>query len=236
MAIRYSTGLRNALLGGKKSLTASTISLNASGNVLADSGNGLKFLLPGDVIVVAGAAQSGNNRDWKVATVAPDGSQVTLDAAPTTESAGASITVALANSRSFKDLFRYGVMEWRTGEQPESADHAETGEKLLRITLNSGAFSPGNPLNGLEFEDEPTEGVLEKAAAQIWSGLGLANGSARNFRFYDNRYETGASTTAIRFDGSIGIAGANAKVGKTEVTAGRAQYVNSMKIVMPQEG
>jgi len=236
MAIRYSTGLRNALLGGKQGLTAATISLNASGNVLADSANGLGFLLPGDVIVISGAGQTGNNRDWKVATVALDGSQATLETAPVTETAGASITVALANSRSFKDLFRDGVMEWRTGEQPESADNAETGEKLLRITLNSGAFTPGNPLNGLEFEDEPTDGVLEKAAAQIWSGLGLANGSARHFRFYTNRYETGASTSAIRFDGSIGVSGANAKVGSTEVTAGRAQYVNSMKIVMPMEG
>lgn len=90
--------------------------------------------------------------------------------------------------------------------QPADSDAAETGTLLCLVTLASGAFVAGQAANGLEF-DAPVDGVLSKAVAETWSGVGLAaagTGTAATWcRFYANAYVTGASTTAARFDGAI---------------------------------
>lgn len=102
-----------------------------------------------------------------------------------------------------------GVLAIYSGSQPTDADAAETGTLLCLITVGSGAFTPGVATNGLNF-DAPVAGVLPKAAAETWSGVGLAAAGTGTvagwFRFYDNNQTTGASTTALRFDGAISTA------------------------------
>jgi len=93
--------------------------------------------------------------------------------------------------------------------QPADTNSAETGTLLCLITLASGAFTAGVATNGINF-GTPANGVLPKASGETWSGVGLpAAGSgttATYFRFYANEYVTGASTTAVRFDGAISTA------------------------------
>lgn len=92
------------------------------------------------------------------------------------------------------------------GTQPATADAEELGTLLCLVTLNGGAFTAGVATNGLNF-DAPVGGVLSKAVAETWKGNGLAAAgtgtTATHFRFYANAYVTGASTTAVRFDGAI---------------------------------
>lgn len=108
----------------------------------------------------------------------------------------AAIRTALAN----------GVIGIYSGTQPATANDTEGAAVLLmRITLNGGAFTPGSATNGINF-DAPVDGVLSKAAAETWSGTGLADGTATWFRFYSNAMTTGASTTAVRYDGAISTA------------------------------
>jgi hypothetical protein len=99
-----------------------------------------------------------------------------------------------------------GVLAIFSGTQPSDCNSAETGDLLCLITVASGAFVAGEATNGLNW-DAPIAGVLPKAAAEIWSGNGLAAAGAGTaagwFRFYDNSYTTGASSSALRFDGSI---------------------------------
>lgn len=91
--------------------------------------------------------------------------------------------------------------------KPASADLAETGTLLALITLNGGAFSAGSPTNGLNF-GTAANGVLPKAT-EIWQGNGLpaagAGTNATYFRMYANAYVTGASSTAVRYDGDCAI-------------------------------
>lgn len=95
--------------------------------------------------------------------------------------------------------------------QPADAEYAEAGTLLALITVSSGSFTPGVATNGLNF-DAPSAGVLSKAAAETWSGVGLAAAgtgtTATYFRFYDNSQDTGASPTGLRFDGAIGTTSA----------------------------
>ncbi len=108
---------------------------------------------------------------------------------------------------SVKTVMNDSVIHIYSGAQPATADDVETGTLLMIVTLDSLAFVPGLPGNGLSM-DVSTLGVLAKTAAETWSGNGLAAAGAGTvagwFRWYDNAVVTGASTTAVRVDGAIG--------------------------------
>ena len=111
-----------------------------------------------------------------------------------------------------KNAYANGVLAIYGGaSQPADANDAETGTLLALITVASGAFTPGVATNGLHFDD-PSAGVLSKAAAETWGGVGgVAAGTgttATYFRFYDNIMDVGASPTGLRFDGAIGTTSA----------------------------
>jgi len=114
---------------------------------------------------------------------------------------------AVNQTGSVKAVMVNGIIALYSGSQPATADAAETGDLLGLVTLASGAFTPGVATNGLEMGTSAA-GVLSKAAAEVWSGVGLAAASTGTtagwFRWYDNAMTTGISTTAVRVDGAIG--------------------------------
>jgi len=114
------------------------------------------------------------------------------------------LSTAHVNSTLEKFVADYanGVLEVYSGTQPGSADDEETGELLCVITEGGGPFVAGSPDNGLNF-GEPSNGTVDKVSSETWSGKVLKTGTAGWFRFYDNTYTKGASTTAKRFDGAI---------------------------------
>ena len=125
-----------------------------------------------------------------------------------------------------------GVIEIYTGSQPATSDLTESGTKVLRVTLASGAFSAGAPTNGLNLATAAA-GVTEKEVAEVWSGVGLADGTAGWFRYYANAYVTGASSTAIRFDGVCGVGSGQLRMSSLTVTTGATTTVDSGSITMP---
>ena len=113
-----------------------------------------------------------------------------------------------ANSgNGLAEIMTDGVIYIQSGAQPGSADNAMTGSTLLIISVNGGTFTPGSPTNALEF-DAPVAGVLPKAAAEVWQGVGIAAGVATWFRHMANAVDGfGSSTTLPRIDGSAGTFG-----------------------------
>ena len=240
MALRLSTGLRNALLGKKAKglslMTGTTISFGDgtgtdSRDQILDSGDGLGDFLVKSKITVAGAAEAGNNDTFEILSVA-DGAIEVPAGSLTTESAGEQVILAGAEGGSISDLFRNCVVDIYSGPQPSDADSGETGTKLARITLSSGSFSAGTATNGLNF-DETASGVLSKEADEVWSGEGLANGTAGWFRMYDNAAVTGASTTEIRLDGNVATSGGQFNMSNTSITTGGTTTVDSVQLTMP---
>jgi len=125
-----------------------------------------------------------------------------------------------------------GVIEIYTGAQPATADLAESGTKLLRVTLASGAFSAGVATNGLNL-GTAVDGVTGKEVAEVWSGVGLAAGTAGWFRYYANDYVTGASTTAVRFDGICGVGTGQLRMSSLSIATGATTTVDSGSITQP---
>ena len=138
-----------------------------------------------------------------------------------------------------KNAYANGVLAIYGGaSQPADANDAEAGTLLALITLASGEFTPGTATNGLNF-DAPSAGVLSKAAAETWSGVGLAAAGtgtvATYFRFYDNSQDTGASPTGLRFDGAIGTSSlSELQMTVTTIVEGAPVVINSFTYSPPR--
>lgn len=240
MALRLSTGLRNALLSTKAQatdlLTGTTISFGdgtGTGGLdqILDSNNGLAGFEKRKYITVSGSGGGTNDGVFEILSVAAGAIEVAAGSF-TTEAASAQIILASANGGSASDVFRNAVIDIYSGSQPATADAAETGTKLATITLGGGAFTADAAANGINF-DVAASGVLSKDTAETWSGLGLAAGTAGWFRLYDNGYATGASTTEIRLDGSVATSGGQLGLSNTAITVGGTTTVDTATLTMP---
>lgn len=239
MALRLSTGLRNALAEQKAEaeiiiVATATISFALAdgpngGDTINDSGDGLSGD-PKKMITVYGSTS--NNGTYKILSVASDGSQIEVELGDlATEAAGQSVTLVSAEGGSFSDLFRNGVMKIFPGTQPADADTTEGVTELVEISLASGTFVVGGE-NGVNF-GLAVAGVLAKATDETWSGVATATNTAGWFRFYDNQRDTGASTTAIRFDGAIAPSGAQLNMSNTSIVTDGTTTIDSVALTIP---
>jgi len=233
MAFYFSTGLRGALLGEKITITATTLSTTITSNTISDSGNALLTtgFRPGMTITTSGWTDAANNGICTITSVASTGaSMVIAGLTLTTEAAGDSVTIT-ANSQGFKDIFANNVIRVYSGAAPANADAVETGVLLLKLTKSSGAVTPGTSTNGNNF-GTITTGVLAKDA-NVWSGVGLADGTAGHFRVYDNGEITGASTTSKRCQGTCGTSGTDFVMSSSTIVTGATVTLDSFNITQP---
>lgn len=238
MALRFSTGLRNARLDKQSviqnQVTGTGISFGdgdgtGGRDTIKDSGNGLAGFKIHDLIKVSGSTS--NNVSAEILSVSAGIIEIPADTL-TGEIAGDQVILSSSRGGSLKDLFRNGVLDIFSGTQPINADTTESGTKLVRITLSSEAFVAGTATNGINL-GTATDGVIGKDSDETWSGVGLVAGNAGWFRFYDNAATTGASTSAIRLDGSIATTGAQMNMTNTRISVGGVTVITSVAITDP---
>ena len=146
---------------------------------------------------------------------------------------------AQAVCAAVKTAYTNGILCLFNGTQPADSNDAEgAGSLLAKITLASGAFEGGTATNGINFDD-PVSGVLSKAEAETWSGNGLVAAGAGTvatwFRFYANAYTTGASTSAVRFDGAISTAStAELQLSVTTIVEGSPVVIDTFTYTPPR--
>jgi len=136
---------------------------------------------------------------------------------------------------SMLDIFRNGTMWVYDSDQTASADTAITGSVLLKVTLNSGAFATGAAANGINLNLLDGTGVLKKAAAEVWSGMALASGTAKSFRFFANDADPlTVDSEDCWFDGAIATSGSELDMSNTNITAGNTTSINTFSYTLPQ--
>jgi len=244
MATRLSTGVRNAMLSKHsypaKMITGTTFSFGdgtgaGGADQILDSANGFvdAGYVAGDYVSVAGSTS--NNVSGKKVSLVAAGALDIPAASLATEVAGDQVIIAAgSNGGSFDEIFRNCVIEVYSGAQPATADLAESGTKLLRITVASGAFTPGAPTNGLNLGDAAA-GITSKETGEVWSGVGLAAGTAGWFRCYSNAYVTGASETAERFDGLCGVGANELRLSSLSIAVGATTTVDTGQVSQPAQ-
>ena len=235
MAFILSTGLRNALLGKQDTITAATISADETGGeyFILDSGNALltSGFRPEDTITISGfTGTPANNQITTITKVWADGSKMQIAGTLVDDLAGESVTIT-AVGKSFKDVFRNGIIRIYSGSAPATADAVETGTLLLKITKSSGALVAGTSTNGLNF-DAIASGVLSKDA-NTHSGVGLVDGTAAYYRMYDNGEITLESTTSKRCQGTVGTSGTQFILSSTSIVTAATTTLDTHNITQP---
>lgn len=129
----------------------------------------------------------------------------------------------------FGEIMNNGVLDIFTGAQPVSANHVETGTKLVRISSTSGTAAE----DGLKF-GTTGDGTLTMGTP-AWTGVILVDGVAGWFRFYGSGGVAGTSGTAIRFDGAVGVSGSDLDLTHTTLAKDATLTIKSGTVIMPAE-
>lgn len=220
MATKYSTGARNAL-GGKGhdlAFRSTGVSFVAGTRTIADSNNGFSLKQKaGDKIVIFGTAS--NDGTYTIESVVGVGS-IVVTTALVNESAGAAVVVVgFSAGGSFTEVFKDCVGAFYSLGQPSSANDAETGVLLGYLTVDGVEFTPGSPTGGLNFDDT-VAAECKKPSGVVWRCMPVANGTAGYLRIYDNKRITGNSSTAIRFDITVGVGTGELRLGSNVFAVG----------------
>lgn len=242
MTLRLSTGLRDSLL--ENAALAHAIA-QGTDLTFVDGGAGDDTITRttgsfitdgfeiGDWIQVFNATTGANDFAVKLTAVVALTLSFVTGTVNTGEAGVATTVIVAAKGGSIQDLLKHGVIDIYSGLQPADADAVETGTKLVTITKDGSAHSTTTGANGLEFEDAAVDGVLSKKSGDEWKGDPASAGVAGWFRFYAQSKTTGASTTAVRFDGAINTSGAELNVASVNISLGTDFIINQFDIIMP---
>lgn len=131
----------------------------------------------------------------------------------------------LMGTSSFRAIF-HGTSEMRVypGPVPVNAD-AAAGTPLL-VFRKDGT----DPLG---FSATVSGGVLVKDPAETWSAIVEVTGTAAYFRLVLIGDDNGASTTAPRVQGTVGLSGADLMMPQTAVIEGVPQPYGSASFSLP---
>jgi len=134
-----------------------------------------------------------------------------------------------------KTSLNNGVLKLYAGVQPASADIAAVGALLLEVTLNGLPFNPGSPTNGLVLDD-PVLGTVSKVGPDLWTGVGIANGTAGWARYCGNNADPGTESAVLpRIDMSIAKSGADLNLSNTSIVIGAPTTVDVFTITMAEQ-
>ena len=113
-----------------------------------------------------------------------------------------------------------------SGPVPETAGAATAGATAL-VTLSGPSGVP------LEFE-LPTDGLMPKSTSQVWSGDPDATGVAAFFRLHKASDDpTTASASAMRAQGTVGVANANLLLSNPLIEIGTPWTLDNFFVTLP---
>ena len=251
MAIRKSTGLRNALaarMSLKRSVMNGILEIRTGGQPASadDAPTGTKLVtislasgaVTSEVLPTATLTfSSGTGSD--ITSIIIDGKELlsgTVSWDTDLDTTMAAVVVDINSHISFPDYtasYNSGTDVLTISGLPGSGatsngdvlNHTVSGGNLVLTEANMA--SGVDSINGLPYGDT-SAGILQKAAALVWSGLAVATGTAGWFRIKGSVTDAdGSSTTDIRLDGTIGVTGADFNMGSTTITSGATTTLDS---------
>lgn len=117
---------------------------------------------------------------------------------------------------SLKNIFDAGSeIRIYSGTVPPSADNS-VGTATLLVTIKNGA-------NGITFDTAAVNGILQKNPAEVWNGTVGAAGTATFYRHVLTGDDDAVSGVAPRYQGTVGIVGADMNLTDTSLVNGAVQ-------------
>jgi hypothetical protein len=130
----------------------------------------------------------------------------------------------MLDTSPFKTLMDASRLKLYSGAAPASADDAE-GSLVVSIGSDAGDTH-------CHFLASAVSGVLSKAA-DIWSGVAVADATVSHFRLVVNSDTGVLSTTEIRMQGTVGTSGADLNMSSVSLQSGATQTIDTFNLTMP---
>lgn len=129
----------------------------------------------------------------------------------------------LLSGGSFKSGLDGGEVRIYSGPPPASPDDAVTG--TLLVTVKNGG-------SGVTFA-AAAGGVMTKTLAETWSGTNVATDAAGYYRLVLPADTGASSSSALRVQGTVGVAGADLNLSSVALTSGGTQSIDAFSVAMP---
>lgn len=128
---------------------------------------------------------------------------------------------------SLKGALDGGKIIIYSGAEPATADAAlGSATPLVTITDNGGA-------GGLTIATTASAGVVSKDATQVWRGTVGTSNTATFFRYVKTGDSGASSTTDIRIQGTVALAGADLNLSSVDLVATAIQSIDYFAIALP---
>lgn len=250
MTIRLSTGLANNLVGptglaasfaggvidiytGSQPATAdSAISGTRLGRVSIASTTYVAETPASATLTLAGASGSINVVTVGTFNIIPLGAVAFVTDLATTAQA---LADAIVRNGIYTATAAGAVV---TIKAPPGTGAAHNGLALAYTATTMTATSSGNVTGGVAATaglqwGTPSGGTVSKSG--VWSFNGEAVGTAGWFRIKASAVDAdGASTTAVRLDGSIAVSGADMNLSNTSIAINAPTTIDSLTVTMPK--
>lgn len=131
----------------------------------------------------------------------------------------------VAKNGSYLSALNGLVLRIYGGTEPaSSAGSTQSNTMLCEIKPDGG---------GLNFEAGGSSGVISKDAAQVWSSLEAAAGTATFFRLEAVDDAGDEDSTAIRIQGSVGAVSGDMILSNTTFEVGSPRTIKHFNVVIP---
>ena len=115
------------------------------------------------------------------------------------------------------------------GVIPEDANAAlASNNALVKITVDGVANA------GISFESTPVSGTIVKLASETWEGTVDTSGTATFYRIAPHDDDGTASTSAKRYQGSVGTFNVDLLVGDTAFVASDVKRIDYFTFGLPE--
>lgn len=134
----------------------------------------------------------------------------------------------MLDTSPLKTLLAASFIKIYSGTPPVDADAALGGGNVLLCTISINSTG-----TGLNMAAAAAAGVLVKNASEIWSGVNAASGSATFYRHVTSADDGTLSTTQVRLQGSVALAGADLNLANTALVSGNTQPIDYYAVAIP---
>lgn len=126
-----------------------------------------------------------------------------------------------------KTVLNLGFIKIYDGTEPATAD-AALGTATLLCTISNNSTG-----TGLTFEAAASGGIIAKNAAETWSGVNAATGTARFYRHVAPGDTGASSTTEARLQGTVALAGGEMNLSSVDLTIAATQTLDYYVAALP---
>lgn len=129
---------------------------------------------------------------------------------------------------SLKSALDGKIIKIYSGTEPATAD-ADIGSAVLLCTISVDGTG-----TGVTMDSTAVAGQVTKNPSEVWIGDILVSGTASFFRMCTSADSNGASSTAIRLQGTVGLVGTDLEFGNVTFTSGDARRLNYFVAAVPE--